>query len=131
MTDITQNEAKRSIDTIIYNDKSLKALNTIKIAVTQVTKRNQPDFSKKFILITDASETDMGAILAQIDKDLVEKMIIIFSKNFEKHQLNYSVIAKELCIVKGIAHFRHYLARKPFLLRTYHKALESLWKTRN
>ncbi|KAF9762929.1 Retrovirus-related Pol polyprotein from transposon [Nosema granulosis] len=59
-------------------------------------------------------------------------MISAFSKNFDKHQMNYSVTDKELlAVVKGINHYRHYLLGRPFTLRTDHKALTYLWECKN
>ncbi|KAF9762994.1 Retrovirus-related Pol polyprotein from transposon [Nosema granulosis] len=100
--------------------------------MTDETARAQPDFEKEFILTTDASEYGIGAILGQIDKVGREKMISSYSKNFDKHQMNYSVTDKELlAVVKGIEHYRHYLLGKEFILKTDHKALTYLWETKN
>ncbi|KAF9761364.1 Retrovirus-related Pol polyprotein from transposon [Nosema granulosis] len=74
----------------------------------------------------------MGAILSQIDKAGNERMISAYSKNYDRHQMNYSVTDKELlAVVKSIEHYRHYLLGKEFLLRTDHKALTYLWETKN
>lgn len=83
-------------------------------------------------MITDASDIGMGAILAQQDKNGNERMISAFSKNFDKHQFNYSVTDKELLsVVKSIEHYRHYLLGTEFLLKTDHKALTYLWECKD
>ncbi|KAF9762117.1 Retrovirus-related Pol polyprotein from transposon 17.6 [Nosema granulosis] len=59
-------------------------------------------------------------------------MFSAFSKKLDKSQRNYSVTDKELlALVKGIENYRHYLLGRPFKLRTDHKALTTLWKTKN
>lgn len=59
-------------------------------------------------------------------------MIGAFSKSLDACQKNYSVSDKELlAVVKGIENYRHYLLGKKFELRTDHKALEFMWKTKN
>ncbi|KAF9760761.1 Retrovirus-related Pol polyprotein from transposon 17.6 [Nosema granulosis] len=61
-----------------------------------------------------------------------ENMTSDFSKNFDKHQMNYSVTDKELlAVVKGVEHYRHYLLGKEFTLKTDHKSLTYLWETKN
>ncbi|KAF9760667.1 Retrovirus-related Pol polyprotein from transposon [Nosema granulosis] len=85
-----------------------------------------------FILPTDASDAGIGAILSQKDDQGNDRMIAAFSKNFDKHQVNYSVTDKELlAVVKSIDHYRHYLLGREFLLKTDHKALTYLWETKN
>lgn len=93
--------------------------------------KGQPDRHGHFILTTDASDTGIGAVLAQKDERGRERMIAAFSKNFDKCQMNYSVTDKELLgVVKGIENFRHYLLGKEFTLRTDHRALTYLWQTK-
>lgn len=38
-----------------------------------------PDFTKEFHVYTDASETHMGAVIAQIDFDSIRKPVRYFS----------------------------------------------------
>lgn len=77
-----------------------------------------PNFSKKFILITDASNEAIGAILAQEDTNKILKMISYFGKRLDKAQYNYSVTDKELlAIAKACDHYRHYLLGKEFDLK--------------
>jgi hypothetical protein len=65
-----------------------------------------PDFSKEFILTTDASNEGIGTILSQgqIGKDLP---IAYASRNLNKAERNYTTSEKELlAIVWVIKHFR-------------------------
>ncbi|KAF9758266.1 Retrovirus-related Pol polyprotein from transposon, partial [Nosema granulosis] len=130
--DLLKGETKRSVRRLNHTEETLDAFNMIRRSLTDSTSRAQPDFNREFILTTDASEIGMGAILSQIDERGQERMISAFSKNFDKHQRNYSVTDKELlAVVKSIEHYRHYLLGKEFLLKTDHKALTYLWKSKN
>ncbi|KAF9761100.1 Retrovirus-related Pol polyprotein from transposon [Nosema granulosis] len=130
--DLLKGETKRSVKTIIHSEETISAFKELRDIITENTERAQPDFNKEFVLTTDASDTGIGAILAQIDDQGRERMISAYSKNFDKHQNNYSVTDKELlAVVKSIEHYRHYLLGKEFLLRTDHKALTYLWESKN
>ena len=102
------------------------------MAISDATARAQPVFEKDFIVITDASSTAIGGILAQKDDNGGEKMIHAFSKTMDKAQLNYSVTDKELlALVKTVEHFRYYLLGRKFTARTDHRALAYLWESKN
>jgi hypothetical protein len=132
LSDLLKGETKQSIKKIKHTEKSIKAFSLLKQALTEKTRRAQPDFELDFILTTDASDTGIGAILTQIDAQGREHMISAFSKGFDVHQKNYSVTDKELlAVVKSIEKYRHYLIGKEFLLRTDHKALTYLWEAKN
>ncbi|KAF9762051.1 Retrovirus-related Pol polyprotein from transposon 17.6 [Nosema granulosis] len=129
--DLLKGETKRSVRRLNHSEETIDAFNMLRKSLTETTSRAQPDFTKEFILTTDASEIGMGAILSQINEKGQERMISAFSKNFDKHQKNYSVTDKELlAVVKSIEHYRHYLLGKEFLLKTDHKALTYLWETK-
>jgi hypothetical protein len=84
-----------------------------------------PEFSKEFILTTDASNEGIGAILSQgqIGKDFP---IAYSSRNVNKAERNYTTSEKELlAIVWGIKHFRPYLYGRKFKIVSDHKPL--LW----
>ena len=68
-----------------------------------------PDYSREFILTTDASNEGVGAVLSQgeIGKDLP---IAFASRSLNKAEKNYSTTEKELlAIVWGVRYFRTYL----------------------
>ena len=83
-----------------------------------------PDFSKAFILDTDASDTAIGAVLSQIHEG-EERVISYASRCLTKAERKYCVTRKELlAIVNFVKQFRHYLYGKPFVVRTDHSSLK-------
>jgi hypothetical protein len=62
-----------------------------------------PDFSREFILTTDASNEGAGAVLSQgeIGKDLP---IAFSSRGFNKAERNYSTVEKELAEICILGH---------------------------
>ncbi|KAL1123025.1 hypothetical protein AAG570_002113 [Ranatra chinensis] len=96
-----------------------------KEALTTVPILQFPNFDKKFILTTDASQLALGAVLAQ-EEELGEKPIAFASKKLTPTQTRYSTIERELLgIVWAIGHFRPYLLGRRFVIKTDHKPL--LW----
>ncbi|KAL6419359.1 hypothetical protein ACFW04_011440 [Cataglyphis niger] len=82
-----------------------------------------PDFSKPFVLTTDASGYAIGGVLSQgqIGKDLP---IAYTSRVLNTAEQNYSTIEKEcLAIIYCTNHFRPYLYGKKFTIITDHKPL--------
>lgn len=125
-------ETKRSVKTIVWDKEASTAFQEIKKQLSETTMRTQPDFSKEFILTTDASEHAYGAILSQINENGEERMIYAYSRTMDETQRNYSVTDKELlAIIKATEHFRRYLLGREFLLKTDHKALTYLMETKN
>ena len=83
-----------------------------------------PDFSKPFILDTDASDFSIGAFLSQVDDDGREGVVAYASRTLSKAERNYSVTSKELlAIVTFISNFQQYLLGHTFTLRTDHSSL--------
>lgn len=83
-----------------------------------------PDFTKEFILTTDASNVAIGAVLSQgnIGSD---KPIAYASRTLNSSELNYSTIEKELlAIVFATKYFRPYLFGRKFKIITDHKPLQ-------
>src|SRR5436190_20579113 len=82
-----------------------------------------PDFSRPFILTTDASGIAVGGILSQgeINKD---RPIAYASRTLTDNELKYDTYEKEaLAIVYCVKHFRPYLYGRKFTLVTDHKPL--------
>jgi hypothetical protein len=70
----------------------------------------QPDFSKPFILHTDASGVAIAGILTQLDDEGHERVIEYASRLMKKAEMNYNTTEKEcLAIVVWVRKFRPYL----------------------
>ena len=91
-----------------------------------------PDFSRDFILATDASNEAIGAVLSQIDQDGKEVVIGYASRTLSKPERNYCVMRKELlAVVHFVKHYKHYLYGRKFTIRTDHGSLRWLMHFKN
>ena len=78
-----------------------------------------------YILDIDASQEGVGAVLSQL-RDGKECVVAYYSSKFSKPERNYCVTRKALAaVMKGLAHFHHYLYGSCFTIYTDHAAL--LW----
>ena len=85
-----------------------------------------PDFSRPFILDTDASNDGIGAVLSQ-EYDGGEHVVAYASRTLSISEQKYSVTRKELlALVAFTQHFCTYLLGQPFKLRTDHGSLSWL-----
>lgn len=90
-----------------------------------------PDFSREFILTTDASNFAIGSVLSQgeIGKDLP---IAYASRTLNNAEQNYNTTEKELlAIVWSVKHFRPYLYGRKFTIVTDHKPLTWLFNCKD
>jgi len=107
----------------IWNADTDEAFNTLKRVLTSQPLLQYPDFSKPFILTTDASNDALGAILIQgeIGRD---PPIAYASRTLSKAERNYPTVEKELlAVVWGCKHFRPYLYGRKFTVVTDHRPL--------
>ncbi|KAL0128565.1 hypothetical protein PUN28_003720 [Cardiocondyla obscurior] len=104
-----------------------QAFKMLKEKLTTAPVLNYPDFAKKFLIITDASDQAIGAILSQgeIGED---RPISYASRILNKAEKNYTTTEKELlAIVWAVKHFRPYIYRTKFTIITDHKPLTWLF----
>ena len=81
-----------------------------------------------FILDCDASGTQIGAELFQVQNGVIKPICYASHVLIKQHQ-NYCTTRKELlAVVKFCCQFRHYLLGRHFLIRTDHNSL--VWLTR-
>jgi transposase InsO family protein len=103
--------------------KQVEAFNSLKHSLCSNPILQYPDFTRPFILTTDASGYAIGGILSQgpVGKDLP---VSYTSRILNTAEQNYSTIEKEcLAIIYCINHFRPYLYGRLFTIITDHKPL--------
>jgi len=99
----------------------------------------QPDFTKPFFLLTDASAYGVGAILSQEGGSTTPNPgqkpklhpIAYYSATFTQMERNYDIYERELlAIIKAISHWQPYLiwTKEPFTILTDHANLLH-WKS--
>jgi hypothetical protein len=103
----------------------------LKFKLTNTPLLQYPDFSKQFILTTDASGYASGAILSQ-GKLRHDKPIAYASRTLNQAEQNYATVEKELlAIVWACKHFRPYLIGRKFQIVTDHKAITWIFNVRD
>ena len=88
-------------------------------AIAREVTLNHPDFAKPFLLVTDASDRGVGAMLAQLDEFQRERPIAFASGELRQAQKNYSATHKEgLAVVWAVEHFKPYIHGMPTVVIT-------------
>lgn len=91
-----------------------------------------PDFTRMFIVSTDASNFAVGAVLKQKGEDGKDRPIAYYSQCMNKAELNYSATEKEcLAVILAVKKFRPYLYGTKFKIVTDHCALCWLMRVKN
>ena len=107
------------------------SFNTLKNFLMSPTLLQYPDFTKTFILTTDASDVGSGAVLSQ-NINGNDLPIAFASKSFTPGERNKSTILKELTAIHwGINYFKAYLYGRKFIVRTDHRPLVFLFNMKN
>ena len=85
-----------------------------------------PDFSKSFIILCDASKSQLGASLCQLDNDGVGRPIAYASRTLSPAEKNYTITDKEgaaVCYAVRNDQFRPFLLHSKVLVVTDHSSL--------
>lgn len=117
--------------TFNWDENCQIAFDQLKNALCAEPILQYPDFTKPFILTTDASGKALGAILSQgtIGSDLP---IAYASRTLNKSEINYSTTELEcLAIVYGVKQFRPYLYGRKFVILTDHRPLSWLFNLKD
>lgn len=114
-----------------WGDEQQEAFQTLKDKLTSYPVLRRPDFSKPFILHTDASSQAVGAILAQKDEDGKEHAVAYHSKKLTPAERNWPITHLEcFAVVNAVCdHFADFLLGHPFTVYTDCAALQWLLKS--
>lgn len=122
---------KKSIEWV-WGDEQRNAFNRIKTVLTSRPLLSYPDFSREFIIQTDASGYGLGAVLSQMQRlpnsdDEVEVVIAYASRHLNERERKWSTTEKEcLAIIYAVTVFRPYVYGRVFTCVTDHRPLEWL-----
>lgn len=108
---------------ITLKDESLDAFERCKQSLSDAALLAHPDCQAKLALVTDASDTAIGAVLQQRTNDAWQPLAF-FSRKLSPSQVKYSPYDRELlAIYEAIKYFRHMLEARHFIIYTDHKPI--------
>ena len=123
LTDLTKKNLPNKVSCLPEHQK---AFNCLKQALVSYPVLQNPDFSKQFVLQTDACDRGTGAVLLQSDGTDLHPIVFISIKLLPREQ-RYIIVEKEcLAIVKACNSLREYLIGKEFVIETDHYPLQWL-----
>lgn len=109
-------------DSFVWSHEAQEAFEKLKAAMTQAPVLALPNFEEEFVLETDASGLEMGAVLCQKGHP-----ISYFSKKFCPRMLNASTYVRELCaITTAVKKWCTYLLGPKFVIHTDQRSLREL-----
>jgi len=112
---------RRTAKNFKWTEECEKAFVHMKRIVSREVLLAYPNFNKPFVIYTDASSRQLGAVITQDNRP-----IAFYSRKLNKAQRNYTVTDLELLsIVMTLKEFRSILLGQEILIYTDHKNLES------
>ncbi len=115
--------AKPKTQTLTWNDSALASFNATKDALANASLLSYPQSDAPTCLMTDASDTAVGAVLQQ-NINGKWNPISFFSRKMTPAETRYSTFDRELLgVYLSIKKFRHFLEGRLFHVLTDHKPL--------
>ena len=87
-----------------WNDECQWAFEELRQSLSSAPVLAFPDFSRPFILDTDASDVGIGAVLSQVDDEGRERVVVYGSRLLSKPERRYCVTRRELLAVIFFTH---------------------------
>ena len=118
---------------VSLSEEALKAFEALKQACMHSPVLAFADYTKDFLLETDASKEGLGAVLSQKQEDGWFHLVAYGSQMLTTHEKNYHSTKLEFLALKWAIteHFKEYLLYQPFLVRTNNNPLTYIMSTPN
>ncbi len=88
-------QAKGQPNTLItWGTEDIKALDQLRMCLTSEPVLAIPDFSKPFVIFTDASDYGLGAVQSQLDENGKKRPIAYASRHLNQTEQKYSTMEK-------------------------------------
>ena len=118
---------------VVLSQKAKEAFSLLKQALLQAPVLKFTDYSKPFVLETDASSDGLGAVLLQEGEDRKLHPIAYGSRSLTKAERNYHSGKTEFLALKWAItdHFKEYIIYQPFVMCTDNNPLTYLFTTPN
>ena len=124
LTDLTR---KQMPNQVVWGPECDTAFTTLKNRLCSSPILRSPDFSRPFILQTDASDRGVGAVLSQLDDEGIDHPVAYYSRKLLPREEKYATVEKECLAIKlAIQAFKVYLIGRHFVIQMDHCALEWL-----
>lgn len=117
-----------------WTEREREALEAVKRELASERVLTHFDADAPLALSVDAGPGGLGAVLAHVDAAGRERPIAFGSRSLLASEKNYSQIQKEpTAIIFGVKRFHQYLygRREPFILKTDHRPLLSIFGKKN
>ena len=120
---LTEATRKSAPERIVWNKCLYDEYYYLKDSLCAIPTLTLPLPSDSFVLQTDASQVEVGAVLS-VQHDGEEWPVAFYSRKLQPREQRYSATELEgLAVVAAVNHFDAYLITHPFTIETDHKAL--------
>lgn len=120
---LTELTRKKAPNKVVWGKREQEAFEQLKRMLSSQPILKAPDFTKPFVLRTDASSKSVGAVLMQ-RHDGVLHPVAYASRQLLEREKNYSTIEREgLALVWAVKKFHVFLLGKSFILQCDHEPL--------
>ena len=130
---LTGEGASRNSEQVSLSEDTLKVFKALKQVCMTASVLAFANYTKPFLLETDASKDGLGAVLSQKHTDGWYHPVAYGSRALRPHQKNYHSTKLELFTLKWAVteHFKQYLPYQPFLVKTDNNPLTYIITTPN
>ena len=130
---LTDEGASRKSEQVSLLEGALKAFDTLKQVCMTAPILAFANYTKEFLLETDASKEGLGAVLSQKQVDGQYHPVAYGSRALMAHEKNYHSTKLEFLVLKWEVkeHFKEYLPYQPFLVKTNNNPLTYIMMTPN